>query len=113
MLQNAVSRLSSRREVVVMGVVKLLRPLSTQPVAEQSSAQLYRTNVNTVRFVSQWRSPPHFGSSFVQCWGAECFWASRIRILPFSHKCFEHTDTMLAKKFTQNVSKKLNFLDWR
>jgi hypothetical protein len=53
MLQNALSRLSSRREVVVMGVVKLLRPLSTQPVAEQSSAQLYRTSVNTVRFVSQ------------------------------------------------------------
>jgi hypothetical protein len=60
MLQNAVSRLSSRREVVVMGVVKLLRPLSTQPVAEQNSAQLYRTSVNTVRFVSQWRSPPQY-----------------------------------------------------
>ncbi len=49
-----------------MGVVKLLRPLSTQPVAEQSPAQLYRTSVNTVRFVSQWRSPtPHRGISAV------------------------------------------------
>ncbi len=38
-----------------------------------------------------------------QCWGYKsgtgsvCFWASRIRILPISHKFVERTEIMLAK----------------
>jgi hypothetical protein len=36
-----------------------------------------------------------------QYWGSEAgsgrFWASRIRILPFSHKGIERTEIMLAK----------------
>ncbi len=43
---------------------------------------------------------------FNQCWGSgsACFWASRIRIhqsevciLPFSHKCVEQTEKIIAK----------------
>jgi hypothetical protein len=46
---------------------------------------------------------PFFDYSIVatskQCWGSgsECFWAIRIRILPFSHNDVERSERLLEK----------------